>query len=266
VRRHISLGMLVLRRIAARKGIYVIVFVGAFTVWDLAVRFRVDYDDGDFTRIELDGRPATRLHLRDSYLFDWAVLSFLGVLVIAPVIPSMIRKGSIEALHALPFSRPGMLVGHATTGTVAYGLLMALSLLMVCVVQGAVSSYWNAGLLLVLLPVFVLAFCITCYLTLFGVLFGSTTMSVLVTWLYVFIIPGFLQYREKALYRIADSDIGRNLMDAAYYVFPQVADMHTEGVAIIFHQDFTIMPFVVSLTTSVPALMLAVVLFRRRSF
>jgi ABC-type transport system involved in multi-copper enzyme maturation permease subunit len=266
MRPFLPLGMLILRRIIARKTTYVIVLVGVFVVWDLAIRFRVGGDNGDITHIELDGRPATSLHLRDSYLLDWFTLSFLGIVVIAPIVPSMMRRGHIEALHALPFSRSGILLCHVATGAIAYVLLMVLPFLMVFLLQGVLSSYWNTGLLLFVIPLIVMAACILCYLTLFAVLFSSTSMGILVTWLYVFIIPTLLQYREKALYRITDSDTGKRLIDIAYYVVPQVADMHTKAVSVVFRDEWTILPFAVSLATALPALLVATVIFRGRSF
>ena len=258
--------MLILRRIVARKAVFIIVLIGIFVVWDLAVRFRVGSENGEITFVELDGELTTRLHLKDSYQIDWIALSFLGILIVGPIVPSMMRRGHIEALHALPLSRSGMLIGHMVAGVIAYDLLMVLPFLLVFVLQGVLSSYWNPGLVFFVAPVSVMAVCVICYLALFGVLFNSTSMSSLVTWLYVFLIPIFLQYREKALYRITDSDTVRQFIDIAYYTLPQVADMHTKGVSIIFQEEWKILPFGLSLATAFPALVLAMTVFRRKSF
>jgi len=262
----IAFTMLILRRIVTRKAAFVIVLVGIFVVWDLAVRFRVGSDDGAMTSIELDGEPTTRLHLKDSYLIDWLALSFLGVLIVAPIVPSMMRKGHIEALHALPLSRSGMLIGHIVAGVIAYDLLMVLPFLLVFVLQGVLSSYWNLGLVSFVAPVSAVAVCVVCHLVLFGVLFNSTSMSSLITWLYVFLIPIFLQYREKALYRITSSDTAKWFIDVAYYTLPQVADMHTQGVSVIFQEEWKVLPFGLSLATTCPAVVLAITIFRRKSF
>jgi ABC-type transport system involved in multi-copper enzyme maturation permease subunit len=266
MRQILAFAMFILRRIAARKAVLVLALLGVFVVWDLAVRFRVEGDDGVITSIELDGKPTTRLHLKDSYLIDWLTLSVLGVLIVAPVVPSMMRRGYIEPMHALPLSRSGMLIAHSVAGVSAYTQVMVIPFLLVFVLQGVLSSNWNEALLFFVIPVTVMAICVTCYLVLFGVLFNSTSMGLLVTWLYVFLIPVFLQNRERALYRVTESETVRRWIDIAYYILPQVPDMHTKGLSLLFHEDWKILPFGLSLATAIPALVFAIVVFRRKSF
>ncbi len=178
----------------------------------------------------------------------WIVV--FGVFGAAGLIPSMLEKGTTEIFLSKPLSRTALLLARAAgaAGGIVINILYFSA--GIFLVFGLKLGVWQWGLLTAAVA---LSFTFLCYfsvVTLVGIITRSSGFTVMLALGYTVISWG-LEIRQHGLYLLWNNDVYHRVLDALYYLLPQLSAMLTNSSRLVgavpFANDtstFSIIPFV----------------------
>jgi len=173
------------------------------------------------------------------------------------------RRGPLPLKTALPLE----LLGGKYLGAVAAVFICALYFIgALFLVFGLRAGVWNVNLLLAMLGVLLVFAAIHAIVVFIGVLSGSTALSILGAYFYLFVLANVLNGREATLYIFSSNEIFRSSVDGLYYLFPQIPGMRDEIVKFVGRGEARWEPFVQSAASGLAILFGAALIFRRRTF
>jgi ABC-type transport system involved in multi-copper enzyme maturation permease subunit len=137
---------------------------------------------------------------------------------------------------------------------------------------GLKLGVWHWAFLSSVLYVVIAFACFYSVVTIVGLITRSTGFTILISFCYIFISWG-LQARVYGFYLLWDNAVYRRILDGLYYLTPQLNAMLENSSRIILKStsipglpEFTIMPFVYSLGSTILMYALAVWYFSRKDF
>ena len=189
-----------------------------------------------------------------------------GVFATAGVVPALLEKGVADLYLSKPLSR-WELLGGKYLGAVAAVFICALYFIgALFLVFGLRAGVWNVNLLLAMLGVLLVFAAIHAIVVFIGVLSGSTALSILGAYFYLFVLANVLNGREATLYIFSSNEIFRSSVDGLYYLFPQIPGMRDEIVKFVGRGEARWEPFVQSAASGLAILFGAALIFRRKDF
>ena len=185
----------------------------------------------------------------------WIVV--FGVFGTAGLIPSLLEKGTAELFLSKPLSRLHLMLARAAGAVGGIALNIVYFTAGIWLVFGLKLGVWHAGLLLSSLALAYTFWCYFSVVTFVALITRSTGFTVMLALSYTIISWG-LELRERGLYVLWDNVVYQRVLDGLYYLLPQLNAMLSNSSLIVgtipfTHEtaQFTIMPFVYSLGSSV---------------
>ncbi|MFZ1978547.1 MAG: ABC transporter permease subunit [Bacteroidota bacterium] len=227
--------------------------------------------------IPFGGKPIGDLGLVEFLLYSLHHLSvqfilLFGIFGVSGLIPDMLEKGTIDLFLSKPLTRMELLLSRSFGATAGIGLNLVYFFAGVWAVFGLKIGVWHWAFLSSLVYVFFAFACFYSVVTIVGLITRSTGFTVLISFCFLFISWG-LEVREHGLYLLWNNTAYHRLLDALYYLTPQLNAMLENSSRVIIKAaffpgiaNFTIMPYLYSLGSAVLLYALSVWYFSRRDF
>jgi ABC-type transport system involved in multi-copper enzyme maturation permease subunit len=166
-----------------------------------------------------------------------------GVFATAGTIPDALEKGTVDLYLSKPLARWQFLLGKylGAVSVVFANILYFVGVMWLIV--GLRVGVWNTGFLLSALTLGYVFACLFGFVAFLGVLSRNTAIVIIGSFLYLFILDGLLEGRAIGLYMISEGVVYRGIVDAAYYLFPQIPAMQQNAVRQIVEGTMTWEPF-----------------------
>jgi ABC-type transport system involved in multi-copper enzyme maturation permease subunit len=266
---------------ALRKGTLLFYF-GVATIIILIFAFGIGHSPDDPSVITVFGNPFSHpsfphfnvvefllLQLHSSSVF-WII--FLGVFGSAGLIPAMLKKGTIDLFLSKPLARFELLMARALGAVSGIAINLIYFFIGIWLIFGLKVGVWHWGFLSSVLYVIFAFTCLFSVVTLIGLMTRSTVFSIIITFCYA-LISLLLESRERGLYLIWDNDIYHHVLDAFYYLTPQLYAMLDNSSRVIGQNpfipstpEFTFLPFLYSFFSASLLYFLATYYFSRQDY
>lgn len=197
-------------------------------------------------------------------LFTGIIL--FGVFATAGVIPDMLERGTVDLYLSKPISRWQLLLGKYTGAVTAIAINILYFLAGAWVVFGLKCGVWGPTLLISSLTMTFMFAALYALVVFFATWTRSTAATIILTYLYLFILGGILQNREFSLYLISENTFYRTIVDGFYYLFPQISAMQENAAKQIMGLEMDWKPFLQSFLSGSVFLLAAAVILKRRDF
>lgn len=264
-----------------RKGTLIFYFAVA-TIIILFFAASINRSSSDPTVITMFGQPIPSKNGTGSDiialiligLFHQSVAAIIlfGIFGVAGLIPSMLEKGTIDLFLSKPLSRGELLLSRALGATAGIAVNIIYFIFGIWIIFGFKVGVWYTGFLESSLFVAFAYACLFSVVALVGLLTRSTGYSILLTFIFFFISLE-LGSREYGLYFLWDNVVYHRLLDALYYLTPQVNAMLANASRFVAQsstglegESFTWMPFLYSFVSTAFLYSIAIWYFSRRDY
>jgi ABC-type transport system involved in multi-copper enzyme maturation permease subunit len=258
--------LIVWRELHSGKVFYVVLAVTTFYVWKLGLQTDVRYIDGVAQEVRMYGKVSSLIELHDDYNAWPFILLFLAIAAAGGVVPHLMRRGRIELLHSKPLTRTKLLLNTFLAVSVATSLIFIYFFGGVWIATGLRTGVWYTVLLLGGFLWILMCAVISAVVVLAGVIAGKSLLATTFSWFACLIIPSILEVRDKLLYPLFESDLARWGIDRLYDTVPQIPKACRNIADLIVHGDFSALPLIQSIASGCAVLILAALIFRRKSF
>jgi len=197
-------------------------------------------------------------------LFTGIIL--FGIFATAGVIPDSLDKGTVDLYLSKPIARWELLLGKYLGAVCAIFVNVLYFMLGAWIIFGLKCHVLDPRLLLATFTITFMFACLYAIVAFLAVMSRNTPVTIILVYLYLFVIGSVLQNREMTLYLISENTIYRGILDGLYYIFPQIDGMRAEGAKQLLAQEMDWKPFVQSLLTAIAFFSGAAVLLKQRDF
>lgn len=197
-------------------------------------------------------------------LFTGIIL--FGVFATAGVIPDMLERGTVDLYLSKPLSRWQLLLGKYAGAVAAIAINILYFMAGAWLVFGLKCGVWGPQLLISSFTMMFMFASLYALVVFFATWTRSTAATIILTYLYLFILGGILQNREYSLYLISENTIYRTIVDGIYYLFPQISAMQENAAKQIMGLEMDWKPFLQSFLSGSVFLLAAAVILKRRDF
>jgi ABC-type transport system involved in multi-copper enzyme maturation permease subunit len=197
-------------------------------------------------------------------LFTGIIL--FGIFATAGVVPDALEKGTVDLYLSKPIARWELLLGKYLGAVVAIFVNVLYFVLGAWIIFGLKCHIWDARILLSTLTITFMFACLYAVVTFLAVVTRNTPISIILVYLYLFIIGSVLQNRESTLYLISENTAFRAIVDGFYYLLPQLSAMRDNGAKQLMAQEMDWRPFVQSFLSSALFFFGGAVVLKRRDF
>jgi ABC-type transport system involved in multi-copper enzyme maturation permease subunit len=246
---------------ALRKGTLIFYF-GVATLILVVFAFGIGRMPDDPEMVALFGSPLARSSGIDFNVVDFILvmlhqqsvgsIMLFGIFGVAGLIPSMLEKGTIDLFLSKPLARTELLMARALGAVSGIAVNLVYFFLGIWLIFGLKIGVWHWGFLSSVIYVIYAFVCFFSVVTLVGLIMRSAGISIMLAFAFSIISWG-LELREKGLYRIWDNVIYHRLLDALYYLTPQLNAMLDNSTRVVGKLpfipnpvEFTFMPFIYS--------------------
>lgn len=270
-------------REALFKGTLLFFFIVS-TIIILFFIFAVDSTEG---ALSIFGTPITPRGIPDfdpvNFLFlqlfsgstFWVLL--FGIFATAGLIPSMLEKGTVELYISKPLTRPMLLLARSAGACAGIAINLMYFAIAIWLVIGLKSGIWHMGFLAAsctVIPLFLFYYSVVAAMALLTNSTGFSIMFALIFWFFT----SALNLREQVLYIWWDNVVYHRILDALFYLLPQVSgmlesatrlvgpDLMRRATALGAESGFDILPFVYSFFSSSLLYGLAAWYFSRKDY
>jgi ABC-type transport system involved in multi-copper enzyme maturation permease subunit len=164
----------------------------------------------------------------------------------------MLEKGTIDLFLSKPLSRAELFLARSFGATTGIALNLIYFFIGIWFIFGLKLGVWHWGFLSSVLYVTYAFACFYSFVALIGMITRSTGFSIMIAFMFMLISWG-LELREKGLYILWDNVVYHRLLDALYYLTPQINGMLSNSTLIVgknpftpVQMEFTFMPFLYS--------------------
>ena len=266
---------------AIRRGTLIFYFVVA-TIVLLLFSLGIGHPSNDSDMITLFGSPLARLSQPGFNVIEFLLIQLhslsifwillLGVFGVAGLIPSMLEKGTIELFLSKPLTRAELLMARAFGAVAGIAINLVYFFLGIWIIFGLKAGVWHWGFLSSVIYVVYAFVCFFSVVTIVGLITRSAGFTIMLAFVFSIISWG-LEVRETGLYRIWDNVVYHRLLDALYYLTPQLNAMLSNSTRVIGKipyipnvPDFTFMPFIYSFFSTCLLYFLSIWYFSRQDF
>jgi ABC-type transport system involved in multi-copper enzyme maturation permease subunit len=209
------------------------------------------------------------IQLHSSSVF-WIIL--FGIFGIAGLIPRMLEKGTIDLFLSKPLARSELLMARAFGAVSGIAVNLIYFFIGIWLIFGLKLEVWHWGFLSSVLYVVYAFVCFFSIVTMVGLITRSAGISIMLAFSFALISWG-LEIREIGLYRIWDNVVYHRLLDALYYLTPQLNAMLENSSRVIGRHpfipspaEFTFMPFIYSFFSTCLIYFLSTWYFSRQDY
>lgn len=200
----------------------------------------------------------------------WILL--FGIFGVAGLIPTMLEKGTIDLFLSKPLTRAELFMARAFGAISGITLNLLYFFVGIWLIFGLKAGVWHWGFLSSVIYVIYAFICYYSLVAFVGLVLRSTGFSILLAFAYS-LISWVLEIREAGLYLIWNNNIYHKVLDAVYYLTPQLNAMLENSTRVvgkhpfILNQpEFTYMPFLYSFLSASLFYGLAIWIFSRRDY
>ena len=266
---------------AMRRGTLIFYFIIA-TIILLLLALGISHPLNDPDMVTLFGSPLARLSQQGLNVVEFLLIQLhslsifwiilLGMFGVAGLIPSMLEKGMIDLFLSKPLTRAELLMARALGAVSGIVLNLIYFFLGVWLIFGLRLGVWHWGFLSSTIYVVYAFVCFFSIVTIVGLITRSATFSIMLSFIFTLISWG-LEVRENGLYRLWDNVVYHRLLDALYYLTPQLNAMLENSTRVIGKlpyipnaPDFTFMPFIYSFFSTCLLYSLSIWYFSRQDY
>lgn len=160
---------------------------------------------------------------------------FLGIFATAGIIPTMMRRGTIELLLSKPVSRPTLLFGRITGGMAVMALNHLCFVCAIWTLYGAASGVWLPEFLVWMSVLPFLAWATTYSAVVYlSIITESWVLPVSLAYIHVMILNNFIYNREESIYMWIHGSWVRWVGEALYWMLPQISDLSNITMEAVF--------------------------------
>jgi ABC-type transport system involved in multi-copper enzyme maturation permease subunit len=178
---------------------------------------------------ELDAIENTLIWLHSSSVF-WIIL--FGIFGVAGLIPSMLEKGTIDLFLSKPLARTELLMARALGAVAGIALNLFYFFIGIWLIFGLKAGVWHWAFLSSVIYVIYAFICFFSVVTLVGLITRSSGFSILLAFVFSF-VSLVLEARERGLYLLWDNVVYRRILDAFYYLTPQLNAMLDNSTRVV---------------------------------
>ena len=266
---------------AIRKGTLIFYFVVATIVLVLlALGLSHPVDDPDM--IMLFGKQIASLSQKGINVVEFLLIQLhslsifwiilLGMFGVAGLIPSILEKGMIDLFLSKPLTRTELLMARALGAVSGIALNLIYFFVGVWIIFGLKAGVWHWNFLASVLYVVYAFVCFFSVVTIVGLITKSAGFTIMLAFVFSIISWG-LEVRENGLYRLWDNVVYHRMLDAFYYLTPQLNAMLENSTRVIGKlpyipnaPEFTFMPFVYSFFSTCLLYFLSIWYFSRQDY
>ena len=197
-------------------------------------------------------------------LFTGIIL--FGIFATAGVIPDALEKGTVDLYLSKPIARWELLLGKYLGAVAAIFMNVLYFMIGAWLIFGLKCHLWDFHILLATLTITFMFACLYAIVAFLAVMTRNTAVSIILVYLYLFVIGPLLQNREATFYLISENTVYRGIVDGFYYIFPQLDAMRAGGAKQLLAQEMDWKPFVQSLLSASAFFFGGAVLLKRRDF
>jgi ABC-type transport system involved in multi-copper enzyme maturation permease subunit len=209
------------------------------------------------------------IQLHSSSVF-WIIL--FGVFGVAGLVPGMLEKGTVDLFLSKPLTRAELLMARALGAASGIAMNLIYFFVGIWLIFGLKAGVWHWGFLSSVIYVVYAFTCFFSVVTIAGLITRSAGFSIMIAFSFALVSWG-LELREKGLYLLSDNVIYHRLLDALYYLTPQLNAMLDNSSRVIgknpfipYPAEFTFMPFLYSFLSSSLLYGLSVWYFSRQDY
>jgi ABC-type transport system involved in multi-copper enzyme maturation permease subunit len=188
----------------------------------------------------------------------------LGIFATAGIIPNALEKGSIDLYISKPLARWEFLLGKFAGAVAVIGANTAYFITLAWLIVGLRLGVWNGAFLMSILTITCMFACIYALVLFLGLLSRSSALTIIVVFVYLFVIAEILEGREGFLYRFVTNQGMRAAIDTVYYILPQIPAVRNAVIKQIAHQTMDWVPFAQSFATAGALYLFGTYLFKKR--
>ncbi len=268
------------------KRVTMLIFLGIGTLIMLAVLFglRVDYVDGRPDTLILFGNalPIDDAFIDPSaYIYLFTIggslmgMMLFGMIATAGIIPSFLKRGTIDIYLSKPISRLHLLFSKYLGAVSAIGIALLYFFLGMFLIVGLKTGFWNPSVLYVWgLGVFFFAG-VYAMATFLAVLSRSIGVVLIFVYLHLFILSDVIESYQEFPIALLQTKSAEVVFTVLHYLLPQVQSMLAQMMGIFERQTmvggmvengFDFMPFVFSLLSGVFFFLIAYLKFRQSDY
>ena len=199
-------------------------------------------------------------------------ITIFGMFGVAGLIPSLLEKGTIDLFLSKPLARAELLMARALGAVSGIALNLIYFFLGVWLIFGLKVGVWHSGFLSSIIYVVYAFVCFFSVVTFVGLITKSAGFTIMLAFVFSIISWG-LEVRENGLYKLWNNVVYHRLLDALYYLMPQLNAMLDNSTRIIGKlpylpnaPDFTFMPFVYSFFSTCLLYLLSIWYFSRQDY
>jgi ABC-type transport system involved in multi-copper enzyme maturation permease subunit len=200
----------------------------------------------------------------------WIIL--FGIFGVAGLIPGMLEKGIIDLFLSKPLTRTELLMARALGAVSGIAVNLIYFFLGIWLIFGVKLGIWHWGFLSSVVFAVYAFVCFFSVVTIVGLITRSSGISIMLAFAFSIISWG-LELREKGLYRLWDNAVYHRLLDALYYLTPQLNAMLENSSRVIGKNpfipspaEFTFMPYLYSFFSTSLLYGLSVWYFSRQDY
>jgi ABC-type transport system involved in multi-copper enzyme maturation permease subunit len=197
-------------------------------------------------------------------LFTGIIL--FGIFATAGVIPDALEKGTVDLYLSKPIARWELLLGKYLGAVAAIFVNVLYFMAGAWIIFGIKCGVWDTRILLSTFTITYMFACLYAVVVFLAVLTRNTPVSIILVYLYLFVVGPVLQNRETVLYLISDNTIYRSFIDGLSYLFPQLDAMRTNGAKQLLAQEMDWKPFLQSFLSASAFFLGGAVVLKQRDF
>ncbi|MGD0037184.1 MAG: hypothetical protein ABSC53_07825 [Bacteroidota bacterium] len=266
---------------AMRKGTLIFYFIVA-TIILLLMTLGISHPVNDPDMVTLFRSPLARLSQQGLNVVEFLLIQLhslsifwimiFGMFGVAGLIPSMLEKGMIDLFLSKPLTRAELLMARALGAVSGIAINLIYFFAGVWLIFGLKVGVWHWGFLSSTIYVVYAFVCFFSVVTIVGLITRSAGFSIMLSFIFTLISWG-LEVRESGLYRLWNNIVYHRLLDALYYLTPQLNAMLENSTRIIGKlpyipnaPDFTFMPFIYSFFSTCLLYFLSIWYFSRQDY
>ncbi len=266
---------------AMRKGTLIFYFIIA-TIVLLLLALGISHPLNDPDMVTLFGNPLARLSQQGLNVVEFLLIQLhslsifwimiFGMFGVAGLIPSMLEKGMIDLFLSKPLTRAELLMARALGAVSGIAINLIYFFAGVWLIFGLKVGVWHWGFLSSTIYVVYAFVCFFSVVTIVGLITRSAGFSIMLSFIFTLISWG-LEVRESGSYRLWDNIVYHRLLDALYYLTPQLNAMLENSTRVIGKlpyipnaPDFNFTPFIYSFFSTCLLYFLSIWYFSRQDY
>ncbi len=268
------------------KRVTMLIFLGIGTIIMLAVLFglRVDYVDGHPDTLILFGNaiPINEGFIDPSaYIYLFTIggslmgMMLFGMIATAGIIPSFLKRGTIDIYLSKPISRLHLLFSKYLGGVSAIAAALLYFFLGMFLIVAIKTGYWNPSVFYVWGLGVILFACVYAMASFLAVISRSIGVVLIFVYLHLFILSDIIDSYQDFPIGFLQTKSAEIVFTVLHYLLPQIQPMLAQMMGIferqtipgaMFENGFDFMPFVYSLLSGIFFFLLAYLKFRQSDY